>query len=108
MTRFPLNRNQKIAWLRKYYAASAKAVCFGIKDATNAFALFAKLAIKSSDYVRSRYAERFVKFQMSIAVSAPHYILLYLCLHIKRNMLKFTYHGNVSEGLNSCTNRLRR
>ena len=72
MTRFPLNRNQKIAWLRKYYAASAKAVCFGIKDATNAFALFAKFATIDSDYVRSRYAKQSVKFQMSNAISAPH------------------------------------
>ena len=40
-----------------YYAASAKAVCFGINDATNAFAFFANVAITNSDYVRSRYAK---------------------------------------------------
>ena len=31
-----------------YYAASAKAVCFGINDATNAFAFFANVAITNS------------------------------------------------------------
>ena len=60
-----------------YYAASAKAVCFGINDATNAFAFFANVAITNSDYVRSRYAKQPVKVQMSNAVSAPHLPLLY-------------------------------
>jgi|MGYP001640906464 hypothetical protein len=40
-----------------YYAASAKAACFGINDAKNAFAFFANVAITNSDYVRSRYAK---------------------------------------------------
>ena len=54
-----------------YYAASARAVCFGINDATNAFAFFANVAITNSDYVRNRYAKQPVKVQMSNAISAP-------------------------------------
>ena len=58
---------------QEYYAASAKAVCRGINDATNAFALFAKFATINSDNVRSRYAKQPVKFSTSNAISAPRY-----------------------------------